>query len=151
MKNLRFFLPQFWLLFEVNLFNCLKQFRNAETLYDVGKHDTPNTIFYNFPLSFIPAFNSAGDRFVKAGLEQRALEFFIDQELYFLKHGKYEENPRVPQDPFTGKPMIYSRGKVTEKREVFPDGTREVTFSARSLSSPPGAAGIRKFNIHFAD
>ena len=63
------------------------------------------------------------------------MEFFIDQELYRLAHGKLPEDLPLPVDPANGKKLTYTRGPVTVKKDVFDGPLRKITIRARQLSN----------------
>jgi hypothetical protein len=82
-----------------------------------------------------PVYQSAGDKFLQHDLRQQAIEFFIDQEIYRLEHGRLPAQLPLPVDPFSKKPMIYICGKVTVKKEVYEKPSKGFNFSARQLTS----------------
>ena len=138
LKKFRFLLPQIWLIYESNRLNILHLYRNAKKFHDVpvASAAMSYTVFNHLAQSLVPAFLSAGNRFLQRDLEQQAIAFFIDQELYRLEHGKLPDKLPLPVDPFSKKPMEYIHGRVTVKKEVYGKEEGKFTFPARQLKSP---------------
>lgn len=138
LKKFRFLLPQFWLIYESNRLNLMHLYRNAKKFHDVpmASAEMPYSIFNHLAQLMIPAFQTAGNKFLQHDLMHQAIEFFIDQEIYRLEHGKLPDNLPLPVDPFSQKPMQYIQGKVTAQKEVFRKEHKGFTFSARQLKSP---------------
>ena len=138
LKKFRFLLPQIWLIYESNRLNILHLYRNAKKFHDVpvASAAMSYTVFNHLARSLVPAFLSAGNRFLQRDLEQQAIAFFIDQELYRLEHGKLPDKLPLPVDPFSKKPMEYIHGRVTVKKEVYGKEGGKFTFPARQLKSP---------------
>ena len=138
LEKFHFLLPQLWLIAESNRLNLMHLYCNAKKFHDVpmASAEMSCTVFNHLAQSLVPTFLRAGNRFLQRDLEQQAIEFFIDQELYRLEHGKFPDKLPLPIDPFSKKPMQYIHGKVTVKKEVYEKGNREFTISARQLKSP---------------
>ena len=147
-----FLLPHLQLLAESNRLNLIYLYRNAKKFHDVplASAEMSYTVFNHLAHSLVPAFQSAGNRFLQRDLEQQAIEFFIDQELYRLEHGKLPDKLPLPVDPFSKKPMEYLHGKVTVNKEVYEKENREFTISARQLKSPSRGA-LRNVTVTIPD
>lgn len=133
-KKFRFLLPQGWLIFESNRLNYLRFFRNTVKFHDV-QYVRDISVFNFFGMMIIPAYHAAEKRMLQNRLKQKAIGFFIDQELYRLDHGRFPAGLPLPVDPFRGKPLKYVRGEVTLKKEIFQNAGKEITVSARQLTS----------------
>jgi len=144
----RFIFPQAWAWVEMNIFNSLKCFRGATAFRQVALPEKASDL-HHFSSVTQPSFQSAADRIIRCDLELRCMEFFIDQELYFLRHGILPEDLPLPQDPFSGKAMKYTNGKVTVRKELangeYVSEYRETVISARQLASPdtPGRTTVK--------
>ena len=134
-KKFRFLLPQFWLIYESNRLNIVRLYSGAEKFHDIKDESKNHSIFASLANVLHPSFQAAGNKFLQRDLEQRTIEFFIDQELYRLKHGKLPDDLPLPVDPFSQKPMKYIQGKVTLKKEIYEKGSRKITFYGRQLTS----------------
>ena len=134
-KKFRFLLPQFWLIYESNRLNIVRLYNRAEKFHDIKDESKDHSIFTSFAHVLHPAFQGAGNKFLQRNLEQEAIEFFIDQELYRHKHGKLPDDLPLPVDPFHQKPMKYIQGKITLKKEFFGKDFRKITLSGRQLTS----------------
>ena len=140
LKNFFNIFPQVGLVYECNRLNFLRIYSKATKLHDVPDMKI-SSVFNYFLYTMVPAVHSSGDRNLKNIAEQESIEFFIDQELYRLEHGKLPENQTLPVDPFNKKPMKYIQGKVTVKKESFRADysqapSKEYTFSGRQLIAP---------------
>jgi hypothetical protein len=147
-----FLLPHLQLIAESNRLSLIYLYRNAKKFHDVplASAEMSYTVFNHLAHSLVPSFQSAGDRFLQRDLEQQAIEFFIDQELYRLEHGKLPDKLPLPVDPFSKKPMEYLHGKVTVKKEVYEKENKEFTISARQLKSPSRGA-LRNVTVTIPD
>ena len=114
-KMFRFILPQLPLTMEINRFNALKLYRNVNKFSDMPKrpHLASRSVYRYYADSYAGVGPHITQRLKRAVLQQQCMEFFLDQEIYFLKHGKYPENPVLPFDPFAGKPMTLVTGDLT--------------------------------------
>ena len=133
-KKFRFLLPQHWLIYEGNRLNLLGWYSNAEKFHDMKEAKT-NFVFCNWANMLIPAFQGVERRFLRYKLEQQAMFFFIDQELYRLKNGKLPDDLPLPVDPFSKKAMTYTCGKVTLEKEFYEKESKKITVSGRQLVS----------------
>lgn len=138
LEKFHFLLPQLWLIAESNRLNLMHLYCNAKKFHDVpmASAEMSCTVFNHLAQSLVPAFLSAGNRFLQCDLEQQAIAFFIDQELYRLEHGKLPDKLPLPVDSFSKKPMEYIHGRVTVKKEVYGKEGGKFTFPARQLKSP---------------
>ena len=115
-KTFRFVLPQLLLTMEINRFNALKIYRNVNKFSDIPQRScwASRSVYRYYADTYaIGASPHITHRLKRAVLQQQCMEFFLEQELYFLKHGKYQENPVLPLDPFSGKPMTLVTGELT--------------------------------------
>jgi len=135
LKRFRWLLPQFWLIYERNRLHLLRSCRNAEKFHDMPPLRA-GSVFSRGAEMVSPPSRTAGASFLKGRLEQEAAEFFIDQELYRLKHGRFPDGLPPPVDPFCGKPMKYIHGSVTVEKEVFGKEKKKFSIPARQLTSP---------------
>ena len=142
-KKFRFLLPQFWLIYESNRLNIVRLYNRAEKFYDIKDESKEHSIFSALANVLHPSLQAAGNKFLQHNLEQEAIEFFIDQELYRLKHGKLPDDLPLPVDPFSQKPVKYIQGKITLEKEVFGKEFRKITISGRQLTSAaPGTCNV---------
>lgn len=115
-KTFRFVLPQLLLTMEINRFNALKIYRNVNKFSDIPQrqHLASRSVYRYYADTYaIGASPDITHRLKRAVLQQQCMEFFLEQEIYFLKHGKYQENPVLPFDPFAQKPMTLVTGELT--------------------------------------
>lgn len=114
-KMFRFILPQLPLTMEINRFNALKLYRNVNKFSDIPQrpHLASHSVYRYYADTYTRVSHSTVHHLKRAVLQQQCMEFFLEQELYFLKHGKYQENPVLPLDPFSGKPMTLITGELT--------------------------------------
>ncbi len=114
-KTFRFILPQLPLTMEINRFNALKIYRNVNKFSDIPQrpHLASGSVYRYYADTYTRVSHSTVHHLKRAILQQQCMEFFLDQEIYFLKHGKYQENPVLPFDPFSGKPMTLITGELT--------------------------------------
>ena len=140
LKNFFNIFPQVWLVYECNRLNFLRVYSKVTKLHDVPDMKI-SSVFNYFAYSCIPAVHSSGNRNLQNILEQESIEFFIDQELFRLEHGKLPENQTLPIDPFCKKPMKYIQGNVTVKKDSFRADysqapSKEYFVSGRQLIAP---------------
>ncbi|MBE6391170.1 MAG: hypothetical protein E7042_03075 [Lentisphaerae bacterium] len=140
LKNFFNIFPQGWLVYECNRLNFLRVYSKVSKLHDVPDIKI-SSVFNYFAYSMIPAVHSSGNRNLQNILEQEAIRFFIDQELYRLEHGKLPENQTLPVDLFCQKPMKYIQDNVTVKKEIFrsdyrPAEIKEYSLPGRQLIAP---------------
>ena len=139
LKKFRYLLPQLHILYEANLLNLLNSYSKVKRFYDFPAK-RPQSEYFFFFHQISPAFRAAGDRTEQFDLSLQALEFFINQELYRLEHGKLPSSLPLPVDPFSQKRMQYIHGNVSVEKEIFTDNKeyirKKVTFPARQLTSP---------------
>jgi len=70
----------------------------------------PGLIMCNMML---PSFETAGARFYALTARVRGMRVLIRAEKYRRKHGEFPKTlPDLPEDPFTGKPLVYTVGKM---------------------------------------
>ncbi len=134
-KDFRFLLPQCWLIYEANRLSARRRFRGVDKFFDIV-HKNELSVFTWFAEMFTPP-RRPGIDFRKAELGWACMEFFIDQELYRLEHGKLPDDLPLPVDPANGKKLTYTRGPVTVKKDVFEGPLRKITIRARQLSNDP--------------
>ena len=91
----------------------MKLYRNVNKFSDIPQRPNWDSGSVYHYYSYIVASPHITHRLKRAVLQQQCMEFFLDQEIYFLKHGKYPENPVLPFDPFAGKPMTLVTGELT--------------------------------------
>jgi len=61
----------------------------------------------------LPSFETAGARFYALTARVRGMRVLIRAEKYRRKHGEFPKTlPDLPEDPFTGKPLVYTVGKM---------------------------------------
>ncbi|MBE6362163.1 MAG: hypothetical protein E7054_00770 [Lentisphaerae bacterium] len=115
LKMFRFILPQLPLTLEINRFNALKMYRNVSKFSDIPQrpHLASGSVYRYYADTYTRVSHSIVHHLKRAVLQQQCMEFFLEQELYFLKYGKYQENPVLPLDPFSGKPMTLVTGELT--------------------------------------
>ena len=136
-RDFRFLLPQCWLIYEANRLSARRRFRDAEKFFDIALKDKLSAFNYLAEMSTPP--RKPGIEFRKAELGWACMEFFIDQELYRLEHGKLPDDLPLPVDPANGKKLTYTRGPVTVKKDVFDGPLRRITIRARQLSNDPAS------------
>ena len=114
-KMFRFILPQLLLTLEINRFNALKIYRNVNKFSDIPQrpHLASGSVYRYYADTYTRVSHSIVHHLKRAVLQQLCMEFFLDQEIYFLKNGKYQENPVLPFDPFAQKPMTLVTGELT--------------------------------------
>ena len=84
------------------------------------------------------------------------MEFFIDQELYRLEHGKLADDLPSRVDPVSGKPMEYFHGDVVIEKEIFQSGKnqldkKDVTVRGRKLMFPSEEKGVERNYVIIPD
>jgi|GEM_PF-4282269 len=134
-KDFRFLLPQCWLIYEANRLDARRRFRGVDKFFDIVLKNELS-VFTWFAEMFTPP-RKPGIEFRKEELGWACMEFFIDQELYRLEHGKLPDDLPLPVDPANGKKLTYTRGPVTVKKDVFDGPLRKITIRARQLSNDP--------------
>ena len=139
-SSFRFLVPQLWFTAEANNLTYLKMFRNANCFHDI-KALKADSVFTRLAASLLPAIDAAGNRFARQDLQQRCLEFFLDQELYYLKHKKYPTDLPIPVCPISKQPMLYQTGSFQVDQEVFEGETRQITVHGRQLIAPQKSFG----------
>lgn len=140
-STFRFLVPQLWFTSEVNLLLYLKVFRNANRFHDIKALEA-DSVFTRLANSLHPSFDAAGNRFALNELQLRCLEFFLDQELYYLKHKKYPTDLPIPVCSISKQPMLYQTGSFQVDQEVFEGGgTRKITVHGRQLLAPRKSFG----------
>lgn len=114
-KMFRFILPQLPLTMEINRFNALKLYRNVNKFSDMPQrpHLASGSVYRYYADTYTRVSHSIVHHLKRAVLQQQCMEFFLEQEIYFLKYGKYQENPVLPLAPFSGKPMTLITGELT--------------------------------------
>ena len=134
-KKFRFLLPQFWLIYESNRLNMVRLYSGAEKFHDIKEESQNHSIFSSLAKGLHPAFQATDNKFLQSKLEQEAIEFFLDQELYRLEHGKLPLDLSLPMDPFTKKPVKYIQGRITLEKEIYGKGHQKITIFGRQLIS----------------
>ena len=107
-RTLRYYFPQFWWL-------CLREKAIiARDLYLADFSHRPakdcnQSILGNVVQS---GLNSVGKRFDELAARVRGMRALIAAELWKREHGNYPDTlPGLPEDPFTGKPLLYRKGE----------------------------------------
>ena len=139
-STFRFLVPQLWFTAEANYLAYLKSFRNANRFHDI-KALGDDSVFTRLAASLHPSFDAAGNRFALHELQLRCLEFFLDQELYYLEHKKYPADLPFPVCSISKQPMLYQTGSFQVDQEVYEGETRQITVHGRQLIAPQKSFG----------
>jgi len=139
-STFRFLVPQLWFTAEANYLAYLKSFRNANRFHDI-KALGDDSVFTRLAASLHPSFDAAGNRFALHELQLRCLEFFLDQELYYLEHKKYPTDLPFPVCSISKQPMLYQTGSFQVDQEVYEGETRQITVHGRQLIAPQKSFG----------
>ncbi|OQA88683.1 MAG: hypothetical protein BWY31_00281 [Lentisphaerae bacterium ADurb.Bin242] len=151
-RSLPFFLPQFqWLLLQ-NQVSLLRFYdaENLEAIPDVRKEKrTPsNWVAY----LFTPSLRSAYIKFRGLIARSRAERVILACELFRMDTGKYPASaselvPKyldsIPEDPFTGKPLLFRAGKI--RVEVWKIAEKDKIV--RVVGEPKEIEGIQVWSV----
>ena len=137
-ERFKFLFPQMWLVHEINSLNYVNAYLGKREIADV-LFDTPD--YFDYYSLIKPAYQSTWRKIRHHKCLQRGIEFFIDQELYRLEHGKLADDLPRPVDPVSGKPMEYFYGDTEITREVFQPNKnqldkKDATVRGRKLMVP---------------
>ena len=142
----RWILPQWWYHAALDKKSLLRAYL-APDLTAVRKNE-------NYLLVMCRTFDeqpSAWRNYYALTARARGMRALIRAEKYRRKHGEFPKTlANLPEDPFTGKPLVYELGKTTIServwKSVYGDSDNEtgtVTVDAVSVRSP--AEGLSKF------
>ena len=116
--------------------------------------------FYFISKPFILIAGSSGDIFYALTARTRGMRALIRAEKYRRKHGKFPKTlSNLPEDPFTGKPLVYEVGKAKITETVWEAPVRPVentvkttvdAVSVRSLATLPRSLR-REEEDHYED
>ena len=82
-----------------------------------------------------PVFDEAGRRFYALTARARGMRTLIRAEKYRRKHGTFPKTlPNLPEDPFTGKPLVYEVGKAEIVATVWKKPVDRDTPSSRTVN-----------------
>ena len=140
------FAPYRW-IFPVGWYHAARDKKSILQLYLYPdfRHfpKTPENAFFYFSNSLTPVFGNVGDRFYALTARVRGMRVLIRAEKYRRKHGEFPKTlADLPEDPFTGKPLVYELGKakivetVWEVPERPVENTVKTTVDAVSVRSP---------------
>ena len=98
----------------------------------------------------LPAFEQAGNRFYALTARTRGMRALIRAEKYRRKHGEFPKTlADLPPDPFTGKPLVYTVGKmeiietVWKKTVDMGNGIMRTAEVVQILSDPETTARLK--------
>ena len=134
----KFLFPQMWLVHEINALNFVNGYLGKRQIADVS-FDNPD--YFDYYSLFRPAYQRTWHRIQHHKRLQQGIEFFIDQELNRLEHGKLADDLPRPVDPVSGKPMEYFYGDTIITQELFQPNKnqldkKDVTVRGRKLMFP---------------
>ena len=152
-ERFKFLFPQMWLVHEINSLNYVKGYSSKRQFRDVSFNELS---YYNYYSFFQPADQRIARRIENHKRLRLGMEFFIDQELYRLEHGKLPEDLPLPVDPVSGKPMKYLHGDVVIENEIFQSGKnqldkKEFTIRAREVIFPSEEKGVERKSVIIPD
>ena len=100
-----------------------------DTGYKRGMNDSKNM------------FERAGNRFYALTARARGMRVLIRAEKYRREHGEFPKTlPDLPEDPFTGKPLVYEIGKAEVLETVW---KKPVSSSADEVTTTVDAVSVR--------
>ncbi|MBP5729747.1 MAG: hypothetical protein J6X19_00955, partial [Clostridia bacterium] len=80
-----------------------------------------------------PASEAAGHRFYALTARTRGMRALIRAEKYRRGHGTFPKTlPDLPEDPFTGKPLVYEVGRAEISERVWKKTVDEATTERRT-------------------
>lgn len=151
--HFKFFFPQMWLVHEISSLNYVKGYSCKRQFSDVSFNELSYFNYYSF---LQPAYGRIARRIENHKRLRLGMEFFIDQELYRLEHGKLPEDLPLPVDPVSCKTMKYSHGDVVIEKEIFQSGKnqldkKEFTIRAREVIFPSEEKGVERKSVIIPD
>jgi len=147
----RWIFPQFWLHAALDRRNMLRVWLQPDFTHGPGSvHQKPVFLLSSM---LLPALENIGYRFYALTARTRGMRALIRAEKYRRQHGEFPKTMTdLPEDPFTGRPLIYENGP-TEITEIVWQKTVDVetwekrTVDAVQVHSDPAALpkNIRRY------
>ena len=112
----RWIFPQFWYHAALDKEAMLRVYL-AE---DLTKFVPPSNRLLIMSNMLLPALDNVGRRFYVLTARTRGMRALIRAEKYRRKHGEFPKTPSdLPEDPFTGKPLIYEIGPAEISERIW--------------------------------
>ena len=124
----RWIFPQYWFHAELDKKNLLRIY----LLPDLTRAETivGNRLFF-MSMMLVPPLNVIGDRFYELTARVRGMRALIRAEKYRRRHGAFPKTlADLPEDPFTGRPLIYEVGKTKIAETVWDPKSSLATVAA---------------------
>ena len=142
----RWILPQWWYHAALDKKTLLSAYL-APDLVAVPEYENYLLVLWNV----LKPSRKIGRDYYALTARVRGMRALIRAEKYRRKHGEFPKTlANLPEDPFTGKPLVYELGKATISERVWKsvygdpgDETGTVTVDAVSVRSP--AEGVSTF------
>jgi len=113
---LRYYVPQFWWL-------CLREKAETTRQFNVPDFSCISSNPSDLPIlgeMFLSSLASISVRFNELTARVRGMRALIAAELWKREHGEYPDTlPSLPEDPRTGKPLLYRKGESRIQIERF--------------------------------
>ncbi len=116
LRTLRYYFPQFWWLCLREKAEIARQF-NIPDFSHISSNSSGQSILWAM---YLPALSSIGKWPKGLAARVRGMRALIAAELWKREHGEYPETlPALPEDPHTGKPLLYRKGESRIQVECF--------------------------------
>ncbi len=113
----RWIFPQCWHHFALDKKALLSDFLAPDLMHVVQNWENSPFILHNF---LSAALKNGGERFYAQTARGRGMRVLIRAEKYRREHGEFPKTlADLPEDPFTGKPLVYEVGKTEISEDVW--------------------------------
>jgi len=128
----RWIFPQWWYHGAKDKKTMLQTYLLPDLTHFGPKSMNPGLMMCNI---ILPAFEKAGYRFYALTARARGMRVLIRAEKYRRKHGEFPKTlSNLPEDPFTGKPLVYEAGKTEIVETVWKKPVDRGTPSSRIVN-----------------
>lgn len=147
----RWIFPQFWLHAALDRRNILRSYLQPDLAH--GQGAVPPKPVFLLSSMLLPALENIGYRFYALTARVRGMRVLIRAEKYRRQHGEFPKMMQdLPEDPFTGRPLIYEIGpteiaEIVWKKTVDLAAWEKRTVDAVQVHSDPAALpeNIRRY------
>ena len=147
----RWIFPQFWLHAALDRRNMLRSYLQPDLAH--GQGSVPQKPVFLLSSMLLPALENIGYRFYALTARVRGMRALIRAEKYRRQHGEFPKTMTdLPEDPFTGRPLIYEIGpteivEIVWKKTVDFAAWEKRTVDAVQVHSDPAALpeNIRRY------
>ena len=129
LRVLRGYFPQFWWFCLREKAEIVRQLNIPDFSHISSNSSNPSILGE----MHIPGLKWASKRFDELAARVRGMRALIAAELWKREHGNYPDMlPGLPEDPFTGKPLLYRKGESRIQVECFSYNPKTENWNCRT-------------------